>query len=126
MASASRNDDKCADEGLDPEKLVYGAAVCVVDLWDITGDEGDYEWRLRNPRRVEPAPIKGYASIYNVDDSRIRFARRSPLLSELRARPKKRLAIARVAGKPDVVLAAPDARRARRWEQALRAMSASA
>lgn len=124
VASASRQDDVCADPRLDPEKLVYGAAVCVVDLWDITGDEGEYEWHVRNPRRVEAEPIKGSASIYHVDESRIRFAKRSPRLSELRRRPKKRVAIARVAGEPNIVLAVRDPRRARQWQQTLRAMGA--
>lgn len=122
VASASRQDDVCADARLDPEKLVYGAAVCVVDVWKITGDEGRYKWHLRNPRRVEPEPIKGSASIYHVDDSRIRFTKRSPRLSELRARSKKRTAIVRVAGKPNVVLAMRDARRAKQWQATLGAM----
>ncbi len=72
VASKSRQDDECEEEGLDPTKLVYGAAVCVVDFWQVTGSDGDYEWHLRTPRRVEPFPVKGYASIYNVDDALIR------------------------------------------------------
>lgn len=71
VASASRQDDECEEEGLDPKALVYGAAVCVVDLWKITGEAGDYEWHVRSPRRVEPVALRGYAAIYNVDDAKI-------------------------------------------------------
>ncbi|HRG94681.1 MAG TPA: ASCH domain-containing protein [Polyangiaceae bacterium] len=72
VASKSRQDDECEEEGLDPTRLVYGAAICVVDFWKVTGSDGDYEWHLRAPRRVEPFAVKGYASIYNVDDALIR------------------------------------------------------
>jgi CheY-like chemotaxis protein len=73
VASTARQDEECRKHRLDPGALPYGKAVCVVDLVDITGDEGDYEWHLRNPRRVEPVPITGYAAVYNVDDAKIRF-----------------------------------------------------
>lgn len=73
VASASRHDDACEDEGLDPAALAYGAAVCVVELWKVTGADGDYAWHVRNPRRVEPVRVKGYASIYRVDDALVRL-----------------------------------------------------
>ena len=72
VASKSRQDDECDEEDLDPTMLVYGAAVCVVDFWKVTESDGDYEWHLRDPRRVEAFPVTGYASIYNVDDALIR------------------------------------------------------
>src|SRR5262245_2077992 len=72
VASASRKDDECEAKGLDPESVAYGAAVCVAELANVTGSEGDYRWHLRNPRRVAPVPLKGYAAIYNVDDAKIR------------------------------------------------------
>ena len=54
VASKSVNAEDIADEGLDVASLVFGRAVCVVDFYKVTGDEGDYAWHLRNPRRVEP------------------------------------------------------------------------
>lgn len=122
VASASRHDDECADERLDPDKLTYGAAVCVVDLWKVTGDEGDYSWHVRNPRRVEPVAVKGFASIYHVDDAVIRFAKSSPRAADVRAKPKKTAAVASVVGAPSVLIAARDPRLTRRWQQALRDM----
>ncbi len=73
VASKSPHEAGFDDFDGDPAALVYGAAVCVVDFWKVTGDEGDYAWHLRNPRRVEPVKITGYASIYNVDDALIRY-----------------------------------------------------
>ena len=122
VASGSRHDDECTDERLDPDKLAYGAAVCVVELWKVSGDEGDYSWHVRNPRRVEPVDVKGYASIYHVDDALIHFAKSSPRTADVRAKAKKSAAVARVAGAPSVLIAARDPRLARRWQQALRSM----
>lgn len=113
VASASRHDEDCADEGLDPDALTYGAAVCVVDLWKVTGTDGDYSWHLRNPRRVIPFAVKGYASLYHVDDSKIRFAKgAAPKTSAPTPRNPKR-AIRRNA--PSVVIMARDARECARW-----------
>ncbi len=100
--------------------MVYGAAVCVVDLWKVTGDEGDYSWHVRNPRRVEPIAVKGYASIYHVDDALIRFAKDSARAADVRATPKARAGAVRIPGAPTVLVAARDPRLARRWQQALR------
>jgi len=119
VASASRHDDDCADEGVDPDRLVYGAAVCVVDLWKVSGDLYDYKWHLRNPRRVEPVRVKGYAAIYNVDDALVRFA--SPMPSVALPVSTKRPAIVRGAGHPRVVIATPDQRLRARWKKALEA-----
>lgn len=71
VASKSRQDEDCAEERIPADSLVYGAAVCIVDLVDVTGTKGDFEWHFRNPRRVKPLPVTGYASIYTVEDSRI-------------------------------------------------------
>lgn len=73
VASKSANAEAVADEGLDAASLVFGRAVCVVDFYKVTGDEGDYAWHLRNPRRVEPIEIRGSASLYHVPDARIRL-----------------------------------------------------
>jgi ASCH domain len=86
VASKGRNDEDVIDEGLNPGKLTYGAAMCVVDLYDVIEDEdGDYAWKLRNPRRVEPVPVTGYAAIYTVDDALIR-----PLEGKRSARSQER------------------------------------
>lgn len=75
VASKTRNDGDCFVEDLQPASLTYGAAVCVVELVKVTRDEDEYEWHVRNPRRVEPVPVKGYAAIYNVDDAKIHLAK---------------------------------------------------
>lgn len=75
VASKSRNDDEVRARRLDPGVLLYGKAVCVVDLVKVTGEPGDYEWHLKNPRRVAPVDVTGYASLYTVPDERIRFVK---------------------------------------------------
>jgi predicted RNA-binding Zn-ribbon protein involved in translation (DUF1610 family) len=73
VASKAVDADAIEDEGLDMAARVFGRAVCVVDFYKVTGDEGDYAWHLRNPRRVEPIEVRGSASLYHVPDERIRF-----------------------------------------------------
>lgn len=79
VASKSRDDDECRDERVDPDAVGYGVAVCVVELWKITGVDGDFEWHLRNPRRVEPIAVRGSASLYHVDDAKIRSLEGAPV-----------------------------------------------
>lgn len=88
VASKSPSDAGFDDFDGDPADLVYGAAACVVDFWKVTGDEGDYAWHLRNPRRVEPVKITGYASIYNVDDALVRYSTPAVVAQE-RATPRR-------------------------------------
>jgi hypothetical protein len=78
VASKGFEADAIEDEGLDVASLVFGRAVCVVEFHKVTGDEGDYAWHLRNPRRVEPIDVKGSASLYHVPDERIRFVEERP------------------------------------------------
>jgi len=85
VASKSVNAEDIADEGLDVASLVFGRAVCVVDFYKVTGDDGDYAWHLRNPRRVEPIEVRGSASLYRVPDERIRL-----LLSCVATSPEER------------------------------------
>jgi hypothetical protein len=77
VASKSVNAEDIADEGLDVGSLVFGRAVCVVDFYKVTGDDGDYAWHLRNPRRVEPVEVRGSASLYHVPDERIQLVARA-------------------------------------------------
>lgn len=122
VASASRQDDDCADVRLDPDTLAYGAAVCLVDLWKVTGDIGEYSWHVRSPRRVEPVAVKGYAAIYNVDDALIRTAPSRGAKSPAKPAPTRPKVPAgpKLAGRPRVLVATPDARMAKRWVEALR------
>ncbi len=78
VASKSPNLERCEEMSMDPAKLAHGVAICVVDLVKVTGDDGDFEWHLKNPRRVEPAPLRGYAALYNVDDALIRYVTATP------------------------------------------------
>jgi hypothetical protein len=78
VASKAVEKEDIAEAGLDPASLVFGRAVCVVDFYKVTGEEDDYAWHLRNPRRVEPIEVRGSASLYHVPDERIRFAPKRP------------------------------------------------
>lgn len=73
VASKSPDRDACEEHGIDPKRLLHGVSICVVDLVGVDGDEGDYEWKMRKPRRVLPVAIRGYAAIYNVPDKLITF-----------------------------------------------------
>ncbi len=55
---------KCGD-------LPVGCAICLVDLVDITGVEGNYHWHLDNVRLVENTPIKGKLNLYETPDDDI-------------------------------------------------------
>lgn len=77
VASKAVEADEIADAGLDVTSLVFGRAVCVVDFYKVTGDDGDYAWHFRNPRRVEAIEVRGSASLYHVPDERIRFVARA-------------------------------------------------
>lgn len=74
VASKSPDVEACEEHGINPRRLLHGVAICVVELFDVDGDEGDYEWRIRKPRRVLPIALRGYAAIYHVPDERITFA----------------------------------------------------
>lgn len=57
--------------GFDGEPL--GVAICVVRVESMRETANGYAWRLANPRRVSPVPIKGCAALWHVDDSIITF-----------------------------------------------------
>ena len=72
------------------ESYPLGCAVCVVDLHDITGEPGAYEWHVRNPRSVERVPVRGYAAMYSVPDKGIRYVKAMPeIVSALRKAAKR-------------------------------------
>ncbi|CAN5920183.1 hypothetical protein BH11MYX4_BH11MYX4_05400 [soil metagenome] len=64
VASKSVDPDDIADEGLDAASLVFGRAVCVVDFYTVTGDDGDHARHLR--RRG----WKGRAELVSKDDAK--------------------------------------------------------
>lgn len=47
--------------------LPAGCLVCIVDLINITGESGRYEWHLENPRAVVPRAVKGKLNIWEYD-----------------------------------------------------------
>jgi hypothetical protein len=58
---------------VDPEALVYGAILGVVEVVDCRLRRGQYEWVLGNPRPfAEPVPCKGNTRLFNVDDATVR------------------------------------------------------
>lgn len=119
VASATRNDGDCVDEGFDPNTLTYGKAVCVVDLVDVTeGEDGLYEWHVRRPRRVAPVPIKGYAAIYNVPDSKIRFTN-TPSSTVKVTRAKKASSPGRAKGSGTIIVVAREIRAGKLRSEAL-------
>jgi len=44
-----------------------GVAVCTVELDDVQGEPGRYRWVLRDPRPVEPFPVKCGPKLFRVD-----------------------------------------------------------
>lgn len=142
VASKSMHEEADAYAGqYDPKRLVFGKAVCVVEFYKVTGDEDDYAWHFRHPRRVQPIDVRGSASLYHVEDSRIRFldgtqpapgvpapARPAKMKTKRAKRPRQRLIEAFITGpveevqhssaelKDDVVIVAdPDRERRRRF-----------
>ena len=64
-----------------PECYIKGKAICVVELLDVVKMteehqmktccsvyEGAYAWLLRNVRRIEPVPVKGQLSLFEVPE----------------------------------------------------------
>jgi hypothetical protein len=51
--------------------LPCGVAVCTVELVGVEGSPGRYAWILRNPRRVEPFALRGFAALYTAPDASI-------------------------------------------------------
>lgn len=120
VASASRQDGLCRDNGLDPDALTYGRAVCVVEVEKISRKDDEYRWHLRNPRRVEPLPLKGSAALYHVDDAKIQFATRGTR-TRVKQAPKPKTSRKKIAvDAPHVVVATRERARAARWVAALR------
>ena len=52
-----------------------GVAVCVVRVTKMTGEKGDYEWHVSEPRRVVPFAVRGWQGLYKVPDASIRYAK---------------------------------------------------
>jgi hypothetical protein len=78
VASSNRNAEDIPDRVLaDKAELerVYprSVAICVVSLVRIEGERYDYQWILRNPRRVQPFHVKGKIFTFDTHDRLIRF-----------------------------------------------------
>lgn len=114
-SSTHGNDGVCVDEGFDPNTLLYGVAMCVVDFWQLTRKGGEYEWHLRNVRVVDPVSVQGRAAIYYVDDTRIRPNTTIPRPPRVRRTPLP--LSARTTG--EVVVATRNARLRDVWTTAL-------
>ena len=69
---------KSPGEGYDGEAL--GVAICVVRVAGMRGGDGDWEWDLTNPRRVDPVAVRGFAALYTVADDQVVY-RKSPRLT---------------------------------------------
>lgn len=68
---------KTPDDG--GEYMPKGVAICLVSLDDIeeltyTDDTVEYEWKLSNPRRVEPVKIRGKVKLFTVEKNLIRLS----------------------------------------------------
>lgn len=56
-----------------PTREDLGHAICVVELYDIKSNGGEFEWYLRRVRPIRRFPVKGRLGLYNIDDSWIRL-----------------------------------------------------
>jgi hypothetical protein len=58
---------------LDPDELIRGAVLGVVELVDIVTDHrspffcGPFGWVLKNPRRVRPVPLNGRLGLFETN-----------------------------------------------------------
>jgi hypothetical protein len=51
------------------EELTFGQVLGVVELWACEpGQDGEWIWALRNPRRVKPFPLRPGKKIFDVED----------------------------------------------------------
>ena len=56
------------------ERLLFGRVIGVVELWSCDlGSNGEWVWRLRNPRLVKPFPINPGRRLFEVEDQRIKI-----------------------------------------------------
>ena len=46
-----------------------GLAVCVVDLVDVRFGSDCFEWIIRNPRPIDPFPVRGQQGFFEVEFS---------------------------------------------------------
>lgn len=80
ICASAQVHESVKDEGgkalRDALALPMGCMVCIVDVVDCVWDEIEevWEWKLKNPRRVRPEPVKGCASFYRVPKARVRLA----------------------------------------------------
>ena len=78
LICSSKKPDQSFD--LTGEELLYGFAICVVELYDIEKMKSEHEknamcdiypdafsWHLRNLRTIKPFPVKGQMGIFNIE-----------------------------------------------------------
>lgn len=73
-ASSTKESDidrLCTDWNVKIEDCVRGVLVCVVDLYKIEGqkepgEQGEFEWFVRKPRRTKQVNVKGRLNIFEL------------------------------------------------------------
>jgi hypothetical protein len=61
------------------DELVFGKVIGVVELWSCEpGHHGEWAWRLRNPRLLEPFAIKPGRRLFEVENGSVELPIRSP------------------------------------------------
>ena len=81
LICCSKTIDKNVQGKFDPECYITGKAICVVELYDVVKMEkshqfeamckvyeGAYAWLFRNIRKIEPVPVKGQLSLFEVPE----------------------------------------------------------
>ena len=57
------------------DKLPFGQVIGLMELWACDrGPNGEWVWRLRNPRPVEPFPFAAGPRLFDVPDRQVRLA----------------------------------------------------
>lgn len=72
VASSTVHDDYATNKTAHTLPRSTAIAIVTVTGYEVTCD--GYAWILESPRRVKPFFVKGFASLYNVDGSKIQFA----------------------------------------------------
>ena len=58
--------EECRRRGYDADALPRGVTLCTVELYDCyERTNGEFGWRLRNPRKIKPVKMRGSLGLWH-------------------------------------------------------------